>query len=133
MEINILLCIIQESTRKSTFFTGICKGLRGNAKKPHFFASRGDYLDFLKFSSLISRNWGFLENCFSISRFNFFSLVSLFFSIKTNNSNFNTSFIIHLYYREQIVQYKKEVVVFLCLVGGSLRHRGLKSKIYHQL
>ena len=87
---------------------------------------------FLKFRSLISRNWGFLENCFSISRFSFFSLVGLFFSIKTNNSNFNTSFIIHLYHREQIVQHKKEVVVFLCLVDWSLRHRGLKSKIYHQ-
>ena len=92
----------------------------------------GDYLDFLKCRSLISRNWGFLENCFSISRFSFFSLVGLFFSIKTNNSNFNTSFIIlTLHFDPQLVQYKKEVLVFLCLVGGSLRHRGLKSKIYH--
>ena len=99
----------------------------------------GDYLDFLKCRSLISRNWGFLENCFSISRFSFFSLVGLFFSIKTNNSNLYRSFIIltlhcsqiHLYHREQIVQHKKEGLVFLCLVGGSLRHRGLKSKIYH--
>ena len=106
---NILLCIIQEYTGKSTFFTGFCKGLRGNAKKLIFFASRGNYLDFLKFRSLISRNCGFLENCFSISRFSFFSLVGLFFSIKTNISNFNTSFIIltlhcsqiHLCHREQ--------------------------------
>ena len=57
----------------------------------------GDYLDFLKFRSFISRNCGFLENCFSISRFSFFSLVGLFFSIKTNNSNFNSSFILTLH------------------------------------
>jgi hypothetical protein len=53
----------------------------------------GNYLDFFNWISLISFNWWFLENNFSISVLSFFSLFVLFFSIKTNISNLETSFI----------------------------------------
>ena len=112
---NILLCIIQESTRKSTIFTSICKGLRGNAKKPHFFASRGDYLVFLKFKSFISRNWWFLENCFSISRFSFFSFVYVFFSIKTTSSYFVIPFTLLILFNLNSFNTKKKVL-FICVL-----------------
>ena len=65
----------------------------GKCKEIEFLCIIGHYWDFLNWTRLISRNWGFLENSFSISVFSLRSLVDSFFSISTSSSNFVSPFI----------------------------------------